>query len=208
MLCALVQRDGGFVCESNLVPDDPRRIHEALLADADVVLVAGGSSVGQEDYAPSLLARFGELAIHGIAMRPSSPTGMGMLEGRLVFLLPGNPASCLCAYDFFAGRAVRVLGGRSKQWPYASSSCRLRREISSIAGRVDYVRVCCSSTTAHEWRGELDVEPIGGAGGAALRSVTQADGFVVVPEACELLAADSMVTVHWYDPPWHGDNFR
>ena len=47
-------------------------------------------------------------------MRPSSPTGLGRIEHRLVFLLPGNPVSCLCAYDFFAGRAIRALGGRTQ----------------------------------------------------------------------------------------------
>ena len=51
-------------------------------------------------------------------MRPSSPTGLGRIGHRLVFLLPGNPVSCLCAYDFFAGRAIRALGGRTMAWPY------------------------------------------------------------------------------------------
>ena len=78
----------------------------ALLAPgADVILVSGGSSVGREDYAPRLIAEIGELAIHGVAMRPSSPAGLGRIGETLVFLLPGNPVSCLCAYDFFAGRA-------------------------------------------------------------------------------------------------------
>ena len=96
-----------------LVRDDAGAIAEALLADADVVIVSGGSSVGIEDLAPALVAQHGELAVHGIAMRPSSPTGLGRIGDRLVFLLPGNPVSSLCAYDFFAGRAIRVLGGRA-----------------------------------------------------------------------------------------------
>src|SRR5205085_9224614 len=101
-----------------LVPDDPSAILAAMKSDADIVLVSGGSSVGQEDHVPTLLAEHGELAIHGIAMRPSSPTGMGRLDGRLVFLLPGNPVSCLCAYDFFSGRAIRTLAGRCRDRPY------------------------------------------------------------------------------------------
>ena len=74
-------------------------------------------------------------------MRPSSPTGFGRLEHRLVFLLPGNPVSCLCGYDFFAGRAIRALGGRPKAWPYRSMEAMLARKISSPIGRLDYVRV-------------------------------------------------------------------
>ena len=114
MLAALVERDGGVVDFPGLVPDESGPILEALQADADVIIVSGGSSVGIEDLAPTLVAQLGELAIHGIAMRPSSPTGLGRIEQRIVFLLPGNPVSCLCAYDFFAGRAIRALGGRDE----------------------------------------------------------------------------------------------
>ena len=60
----------------NLVRDEPGAILEALQADADLVIVSGGSSVGVEDLAPMLVAQHGELAVHGIAMRPSSPTGL------------------------------------------------------------------------------------------------------------------------------------
>ena len=112
MLTALAERDGGIVDFPGLIPDEPGAILDALRAGADVVIVSGGSSVGIEDHAPMLLSEHGTLAVHGVAMRPSSPTGFGTLGGALVFLLPGNPVSALCAYDFFAGRAIRALGGR------------------------------------------------------------------------------------------------
>ena len=100
-------------------------IRDAITAPgADVVLVSGGSSVGTEDHAPRLLAEVGELAIHGVAMRPSSPAGCGRIGDTLVFLLPGNPVSCLCAYDFFAGRAIRLRGGLPMQWPYPERRVR------------------------------------------------------------------------------------
>jgi len=189
MLAALVARDGGLPVSSGIVPDDPEAIRAALLADADVVLVSGGSSVGSEDHAPVLLARDGELAIHGIAMRPSSPTGMGTLDGRLVFLLPGNPVSCLCAYDFFAGRAIRVLGGRAADWPYATSRATLVRKLVSTVGRVDYARVKKSAN---------GIEPLAIGGASVLSSTTRADGFVVVPEDSEGFAAGAEVDVWWY----------
>ena len=141
MLSALAERDGALVDYPGIVRDEPDAIREALHADADVVIVSGGSSVGIEDLAPTLVAKYGELAVHGIAMRPSAPTGLGRLDHRLVFLLPGNPVSSLCAYDFFAGRAIRALGGRAKAWPYRSVRGRLTRKISSPIGRLDYARV-------------------------------------------------------------------
>jgi molybdenum cofactor synthesis domain-containing protein len=106
MLRALTLRDGGVVEALHRIGDDVAQLRSVLEAPgADVVLVSGGSSVGTEDHAPTLVAELGELAIHGVAMRPSSPAGIGRIGETLVFLLPGNPVSCLCAYDFFAGRA-------------------------------------------------------------------------------------------------------
>lgn len=190
MLAALVARDGGVVDFPGVVRDDRDALLDALRADADVILVSGGSSVGVEDLAPTLLAQYGELAIHGIAMRPSSPTGLGRFEHRLVFLLPGNPVSCLCAYDFFAGRAIRALGGRAKAWPYRSVRARLARKISSPVGRLDYARVQVI---------EGAVEPLAIGSASVLSSTTRGDGFVIVPADSEGFAEGSEVEVWLYD---------
>jgi molybdopterin molybdotransferase len=189
MLAALAERDGATVDLRDPIRDDPDAILAALQADADIVIVSGGSSVGIEDLAPSLVAAHGELAVHGIAMRPSSPTGMGRLGPRLVFLLPGNPVSALCAYDFFAGRAIRALGGRTKDWPYRSVRATLERKISSPIGRLDYARVCVENGR---------VTPLSVAGASVLSSTTRADGFVIVDDDSEGFAAGSEVDVWLY----------
>lgn len=189
MLAALIARDGGEALAADIVLDDPNDLRAALFADADVVLVSGGSSVGQEDHAPRLLAAEGELAVHGIAMRPSSPAGMGRLQHRLVFLLPGNPVSCLCAYDFFAGRAIRSLSGGPKDWPYRTVSLPLSRKLVSTVGRVDYARVRVRDGMA---------EPLAISGAAILSSTTRADGFVVVPGDSEGSPPGEQVTVQLY----------
>lgn len=189
MLAALVARDGGEPITGPIIPDDRDAILAALRQDADLILVSGASSVGQEDHAPTLLAQHGELAVHGIAMRPSSPTGMGRLEGRLVFLLPGNPVSCLCAYDFFAGLAIRSLGGRSRDWPYCRTTARLSRKLVSVVGRVDYARVKFNGTY---------VEPVSISGASVLSSVTCADGFVIIPMDSEGFPEEADVEVFLY----------
>lgn len=191
MLAALVERDGGVAAFPEPVRDDPQVILEALHSEsADIVIVSGGSSVGLEDLAPMLLAQRGELAVHGIAMRPSSPTGMGRIGDRLIFLLPGNPVSCLCAYDFFGGRAVRALGGRDKQWPYRSIRATLNRKLNSQIGRLDYARVRIEGGR---------VEPLSIGGASMLSSATRADGFVVIGDDSEGFAAGSDVEVWLYD---------
>jgi molybdopterin molybdotransferase len=173
VLRGLVARDGGLLEEFARLRDDASTIRAALARPgADVILVSGGSSVGSEDHAPSLVAELGELAIHGVAMRPSSPAGAGRIGDALVFLVPGNPVSCLCAYDFFAGRAIRLLGGRSAAWPHRTRTCKVARKIVSAVGRVDYCRVRVVDGAA---------EPLALAGASILSSTTRADGFVIVP---------------------------
>jgi molybdopterin molybdotransferase len=194
MLAALVRRDGGLPAVAPLVPDRREAVRAALLGAAgDVVLVSGGSSVGQEDHAPRVLAEAGELAVHGMALRPASPAGFGFLPGpppRPVFLLPGNPVSCLCAYDLFAARAVRRLAGLSPQLPYRRVTLPLARKLSSAVGRVDYVRVLVRDGR---------VEPLATSGASVLSSTTRADGFVLVPRDSEGQPAGEPVEVYLYD---------
>jgi molybdopterin molybdotransferase len=191
MLRGLVARDGGLLEAPYRLGDDPDKIRDALLVPgADVILVSGGSSVGREDYAPQLIAELGELAIHGVAMRPSSPAGVGRIGDTLVFLLPGNPVSCLCAYDFFAGRAIRLRGGRSPEWPHHTRQCVVARKIVSAIGRVDYCRVRLVDGR---------VEPIALSGASILSSTSRADGFVIVPAESEGYGPDTEVTVLLYE---------
>jgi molybdopterin molybdotransferase len=191
MLAALAQRDGAELRPPRLVPDQRNRLREAILGEtADVRLISGGSSVGREDHAPALLAEIGELPIHGLALRPASPTGVGFYGESLVFLLPGNPVSCLCAYDLLAGRAIRRLGGRSPELPYRRRRLPLAEKIISAVGRVDYVRV--------KIVGE-HIEPLAVSGASILSTTTEADGFVLVDRDREGHAPGETVDVYLYD---------
>lgn len=191
MLRGLIDRDGGRVTAARMLPDGRDILREALVsAQADVILISGGSSVGAEDHAPGLVRELGELSIHGLAMRPSSPAGMGRIGNALVFLLPGNPVSCLCAYDFFAGRALRLQGGRNSHWPYPAITAPLDRKLVSAIGRLDYARVRIENGR---------VEPLALSGASVLSSTVRADGFVVIPEEIEGYAAGTEVTVYLYD---------
>ncbi len=190
ILEACVRRDGGQPRCPGITPDDRGSILQAMRDEADVILVSGGSSVGQEDHAPTLLAEHGELAIHGVSIRPASPAGMGVLGKALVFLLPGNPVSCLCAYDMFAGRAIRRLAGLPREFPYRKISRPLRRKIVSQIGRVDYARVKFI---------DEQVEPIAISGSSVLSSTTRAAGFVLIPADCEGYPEGAEVDVWLYD---------
>jgi molybdopterin molybdotransferase len=191
MLAALARRDGAEPKVLPILPDRREMIREVMLrSTADVLLVSGGSSVGKEDHAPVLLAELGELVVHGVALRPASPSGVGFLAGRPVFLLPGNPVSCLCAYDLFAGRALRRLGGRPPDMPYRTQALPLAAKIASVVGRVDYVRVRIQDGLA---------EPLAVSGASMLSTTTVADGFLLVPCDSEGYPPGAVVTVYRYD---------
>ena len=191
VLRGLIERDGGLSLPFEILPDRPELIAEAMKReDADVVLVSGGSSVGQEDHAPRLLADLGTLDFHGISMRPSSPAGVGRIGGRFVFLLPGNPVSCMCAYEFFAGPTLRALGGRPREWPQRRARVPLKRKIVSAVGRTDYVRVAIE---------EGQALPLATSGASILSSTVRASGAVIVPRELEGMAEGSEVEVLLYD---------
>ena len=191
MLAALVRRDGGIPDRVLYLKDNPAAIRNALREQAaDVLLISGGSSVGKEDHAPRLVAELGELPVHGVALRPASPTGIGFFGKRPVFLLPGNPVSCLCAYDLFAGLAIRKLGSRRTDLPYRAEEMKLTSKIVSAVGRVDYVRVRIAGA---------GVEPIAVSGASMLSTTVAADGFVLVDRDREGYAPGERVLVYRYD---------
>ncbi|MFL5339404.1 MAG: gephyrin-like molybdotransferase Glp [Gemmataceae bacterium] len=191
MLAALVRRDGGLPTQISLLPDHRELLRSALKdPGGDALFISGGTSVGKEDHAPSLLADLGQLTVHGVALRPASPTGVGFLGHRIAFLLPGNPVSCLCAYDLFAGRAVRRLGGRPPESPYRVRRLPLAGKIVSAVGRVDYVRVRVVND---------HVEPLAVSGASLLSTTTDANGFVLVPRDLEGHGAGEAVDVFLYD---------
>ena len=89
--------------------------------------------------------------------------------------MPGNPVSCLCAYDLFAGPAVRRLGGRPMEMAYRHVTLPLARKIASAVGRVDYVRVAVRDD---------QVEPLATSGRVDPQLDDPcAEGFVLVPRA-------------------------
>ena len=190
MLAALVERDGGRPDVVRL-RDDRTAMTVALTgAGADIIVTAGAASVGSEDIVPILVAELGELLVHGVAMRPSSPTGIGRVGGIPVLLLPGNPVSALVAYDFFAGPVIRTMSGLPAGWPYATLRLPLAKRLVSQIGRTDYARVLIANGM---------VEPLAVSGASVLSSVTRASGFVVIPAGLEGYAEGAEVDVHLYD---------
>jgi len=191
MLRGLLQRDGAVLESLVHVPDEPAAIREALQQPgAELILIIGGSSVGQEDVVPLVLAELGDVVFHGLALRPARSTGMGLIGSNGVLMLPGNPAACLCAYDLFARRAIQLRGGRNPNWPYPQLTVPVAKKIVSAVGQVDYYRVRLTDN---------GVEPLTAGGSSLWSSITRADGFMVIAENSEGYPPGASVSVYCYD---------
>jgi molybdopterin molybdotransferase len=196
MLTALVERDGGVVVEQRRSGRDRSALREALQdAGADVVLIAGGTGPGAGDEAAVALAEAGEVAIHGVALRPGETAGAGRTaSGVAVLLLPGTPAACLWAYELIAGRAIRRLAGLSPALPFATRPMRLARKIVSEIGMTEIWPIRCAGPCNED----SEAEPLAPFAEAGLVAAAQGDGFIIVPEASEGYPQGASVTVHLY----------
>ena len=114
-LAAQAARAGAHVTGTTVVGDDFGATEAALaqaLADADVVCVSGGVSVGPHDHVKPALAALGvEERFWGVRLKPGKPTWFGTRDGKLVFGLPGNPVSAMVTFHLFARPALRRLAG-------------------------------------------------------------------------------------------------
>ena len=168
----------------------PQKFSQALHSDVDVVLVSGGTSVGQEDHAPRLVAEHGELGHPRYRHEAQQPDRNRTYWRAVYFPASRQPGFMLCAYDFFAGRAIRELAGYRPQWPYATLRLPLRKKLVSAIGRVDYARVRVV---------DGQVEPLAIGGASILSSTTRSEGFVIVPQDSEGFADGTEVDVFLYD---------
>src|SRR5262249_12091922 len=97
---ALVGETGGEAVRLPIVRDELEAVRALVTSfPGDVLVTTGGTSVGAEDFVPVAVREQGELVVHGLNMRPGGPAGFGVVGGRPVFLLPGNPVAAMVAFD-------------------------------------------------------------------------------------------------------------
>jgi molybdopterin molybdotransferase len=198
MIRAAVERDGGIVVVLRSMSRDPPSLKDAIAAaDADLVLLIGGTGPGPNDHAAAALSGAGELLFHGVAMRPGETFGLGRSPNfRPVMLLPGAPAACHWSYEMFAGRAIRTLAGRHRDLPFHARTMVLARKIVSAIGLTEICPVRFSTP-------ENTVESLRGFAAVRLAAPVGADGFIVVPEGSEGYAQGAAVVVRLYEADSH-----
>lgn len=177
MSALYVKKWGGVPRCTEIVPDNPDSIKEAVEAnlDADMILLSGGTSVGKRDHGPEVVTALGELLVHGIGVSPGKPAALGIINNVPVVCLPGYPVAGLVALYFFVRPGIRKLASLPEIPELILKRC-LAAKISSKIGYVNFIRVV--------FEGDM-VRPLTGAGAGVLSSVAKADGYVLVPENIE-----------------------
>ncbi len=171
-------------CEAMVLPiepDDESRIADAILTAVracDLLIVIAGSSAGRDDYTAALVDRLGELAVHGVAVRPGHPVVLGAIESTPVLGAPGYPVSASLTFDIFAAPLLAELEG-STATPRPTARARLARKLASTIGMDDWVRVRLGRVG-----GALVASPLP-RGAGVLTSLVRADGLLVVPADVE-----------------------
>jgi molybdopterin molybdotransferase len=195
-VAALLRAAGCDVEVGGVVVDREESLRSALergLGQADLVVLSGGSSVGERDLMPAVVASLddAEILLHGVAMRPGKPTLLARVGDQAVFGLPGHPVSALMVAHVFLVPFVRYLAGEPmRQGPLGTRvTARVSTSIHSVRGREEYVRVRLEETEA----GRQAVPLFGKS--AMLSSLVRADGIVIVPMQAEGIAKGDEVEV-------------
>jgi len=177
-LAAMVREAGGEPMVMPRVGDDPDAVREALAAAvriADLVLTSGGVSVGAHDHVRDAIGALGRLEFWRIAMQPGKPLAVGVVDGRPIVGLPGNPVSALVVAELFVRpwiRAALGLAGDGREHVTATLDEDARKD----PDRAAYLRVRVRRTDTG-WA----ARPAGGQLSLQLRALSAANGLLVVP---------------------------
>jgi molybdopterin molybdotransferase len=192
-LGALVQEAGGQPVAYGIVADRFEALLDTFqraLAENDMVLVSGGSSVGMRDLTLDALEALEQSSIlfHGVSIRPGKPTMLARCGAKAFWGLPGHVTSAMVVFMVLVRPFLDYIGGRQTRVP-GRVRARLSRNLASVQGRVDFVRVRIDEREGHPW-----AEPVLGQSGL-LHTMVEADGLVAIDMNSEGLDQGSWVDV-------------
>lgn len=192
-LGAALERDG-FSLEKTAVVKDQRDLLEETLEDflksCDLVLISGGSSMGEKDYTKEVINNLGEpgVFVHGVSMKPGKPTIIGKIGKKAVFGLPGQPVSALMVYEVLVRTLTGLYEKPKTEVPYIIGE--MDRNFPSAPGRAHYFMV-----SLYEKEGRSFVTPVYGKSGT-LSMMSRAMGYVAIGHNEEGLNKGDQVKVY------------
>ena len=193
MLSAL----GVELADMGVVRDDPALLEKAFRSaaeKADVVITTGGVSVGEADFTRELMAKLGEVLFWKIAMRPGRPMAFGRVGNAFLFGLPGNPVAVMVTFYQFVRDALLHLSGRTDDYVLPLLKVPAAAPLRKVPGRTEYQR-----GILFREGGEWKVKTTGQQGSGVLRSMSEANCFIVLEHERGKVEAGEPVSVQLMD---------
>lgn len=199
-IASLARLCGAEATFYGVVEDEEGRfmaVAQKALAENELVVFSGSSSVGSRDLGEKVVERLGApgVVLHGVAIKPGKPVIVARAGGKMVFGLPGHPVSAAVTFELFVKPAIFHIGGRAASpLPDAKTVPAVcQRNMNSAAGRTDFIRVALSRSDS----GGFEATPVLGKSGA-LSTLVDADGYFVIEESSQGIEQGAEVTVYLY----------
>jgi len=187
---------GVDILDMGVVRDDPGLLEAAFrkaAASADAIITTGGVSVGEADFVKQLMAKLGEVLFWKIAMRPGRPMAFGKIGNAFLFGLPGNPVAVMVTfYQFVRDALLHMSGGTGFEIPLLAATST--QAIRKIPGRTEYQR-----GIVFREGGEWKVRTTGQQGSGVLRSMSEANCFIVLQHERGAVKAGEPVQVQLFE---------
>jgi len=188
-IATLVKKNGGNPIIFDIIPDEIQKIESAILKglEYDIILLSGGSSVGERDLNIKIIQKYGKVLFHGVQIKPGKPTLYGLIKDKPILNLPGYPTSCLTNSYIFLVPIIRKLGNLPPERP-RTIQAKLSKKIVSRLGRHQIYTVRLENGYA------IPVFKESG----AITSIAWADGYIEIPYNVDLLEKDEIVNVYLF----------
>jgi molybdopterin molybdotransferase len=196
-LTAALRRMDAELLDLGVVRDEPDALERAFrtaAASADAVITSGGVSVGEADFVKELMARLGEVRFWKIAIKPGRPMAFGRIGSAWLFGLPGNPVAVMVNFYQLVADALQTLAGVAPLPPRPRFAVTCVAPIRKGKGRAEFVR-----GVLFDDGGIWKVLPGEHQGSGVLRSMSEANCFIALPEDQGNVAAGDLVPVQPFD---------
>ena len=194
----MLERLGCEVLDMGVVRDDPALLEQAFreaASSADVVITSGGVSVGEADFVKGMMDKLGEVVFWKIAMKPGRPLAYGRIGGAHFFGLPGNPVSVMVTFYQFVREALLRLMGADPVPPFPTFPATCTARLKKAPGRTEFQRGILERGEGGAWT----VRPTGDQGSGILKSMSEANCFIILGEAVGNVEAGALVQVQPLD---------
>lgn len=190
----VLTRLGCDIIDMGVIPDDPAKLETAFKSaseNADVILTSGGVSVGEADFTKQMMTRMGEVLFWKIAMKPGRPMAFGRIGKAWLFGLPGNPVAVMVTFYQFVRQSLLKLAGVSPVLPLPTFGVPVSVNLKKNPGRTEFLRAALSLNEQGQWT----VAPAGAQGSGVLRSMSEANCFIVLEHKRGNVTAGEIVQV-------------